>query len=80
MSVFGFKLFEDVVNGFFGVGFGVVGVDVECGVIFFWLGGRMKVVVGLINLVKVEVVREVFLGIYGDVEVVFIEVDSGVFD
>lgn len=40
----------------------------------------MKVVVGLINLVKVEVVREVFLGIYGDVEVVFIEVDSGVFD
>lgn len=38
MSVFGFKLFEDVVNGFFGVGFGVVGVDVECGVIFFWLG------------------------------------------
>lgn len=40
----------------------------------------MKVAVGSTNPAKVEAVREVFLGIYGDVEVVPIEVDSGVPD
>ncbi|MBP1911637.1 inosine/xanthosine triphosphatase [Thermococcus stetteri] len=40
----------------------------------------MKVAVGSTNPAKVKAVREVFQGIYGDVEVVPIEVDSGVPD
>ncbi|MDI3476140.1 MAG: inosine/xanthosine triphosphatase [Thermococcaceae archaeon] len=40
----------------------------------------MKVAVGSTNPAKVEAVREVFQGIYGEVEVIPIEVDSGVPD